>query len=99
MLCADIFSLCIPVLVIPFSQCFFLFVSINEVLNYGLHDVELGCKGVCSHIQQKDIQETCTITCDALGLYAFVKLIQTKDIDPIYYCEGLSPAASRYRGS
>jgi hypothetical protein len=62
-------------------------------LNYGLQDIELGCKGVCGHIQRKDIQETCSITCDALGLYAFVKLVSTRDIDPIYYCEGLSSFA------
>jgi hypothetical protein len=63
--------------------------SINEILNDGLHDIELGCKGVCGNIKSsKALQETCTVTCDALGLVEFVKLIQTKDIDPIFYCEG-----------
>jgi hypothetical protein len=66
--------------------------SINEILNDGVQDVELGCKGVCSHVKDKALQETCTITCDALGLLEFVKILQTKDIDPIYYCEGLSAA-------
>ena len=56
--------------------------------SYSLN-IELGCKGVCGNIKSsKALQETCTVTCDALGLVEFVKLIQTKDIDPIFYCEG-----------
>jgi hypothetical protein len=66
--------------------------SINEILNDGLQDVELGCKGVCSHVKSKDLQETCAITCDALGIVEFIRLLSTTDIDPIYYCEGLSAA-------
>lgn len=74
-----------------------LFCSINEILNDGLQDVEKGCKGICSHVKSKYLQQTCSILCDAVGLIEFVKIIKTKDFDPIYYCEGLSAAIMLYK--
>ena len=66
--------------------------SINEILSDGLKDAELGCKGVCSHVKDKTLQETCGYLCDAIGLIEFLKFVKNKDFDPIYFCEGLSAA-------
>eukprot|EP01111_Echinosteliopsis_oligospora_P010550 TRINITY_DN330_c0_g1_i1.p1 TRINITY_DN330_c0_g1~~TRINITY_DN330_c0_g1_i1.p1 ORF type:complete len:264 (+),score=54.15 TRINITY_DN330_c0_g1_i1:84-794(+) len=62
----------------------------NELLNYILDGGVIGgCGDLCGKLPKKDEQITCNLICDYVGIKEFVKVINSTDPDPIYYCEDL----------
>ena len=75
------------------SQCINSFdilleLTLDTILQYDIMD---SCGELCQIVAQKSGSEfvgfLCTVGCDALGIAAFVKLLNDADLDPIYYCE------------
>lgn len=61
-------------------------ILLNEILNVG---VVGGCNKLCSGLKQKGTQTACNLICDVVGMKAFVKVLNSTDLDPIYFCEEL----------
>ncbi|CAF3984870.1 unnamed protein product [Rotaria sordida] len=63
-------------------------VTLDIILQFGIMDT---CGHLCDLVIEKSGSELlgliCTMGCDFLGLEEFAKLVQSADIDPIYYCE------------
>jgi len=61
---------------------------LNVILNVG---VVGGCGSLCGKAfpSAATEQKVCNLLCDGVGIYAFIKLLNTygKDIDTIYFCE------------
>lgn len=74
--------------------------ALNELLNAILNLGVIGeCSKVCTYIADKIGSQVagvvCNLLCDYVGIKEFVKIIETADLDPIYYCE-LLKACSIY---
>eukprot|EP01128_Nolandella_sp_AFSM9_P000789 TRINITY_DN10910_c0_g1_i1.p2 TRINITY_DN10910_c0_g1~~TRINITY_DN10910_c0_g1_i1.p2 ORF type:complete len:273 (+),score=65.96 TRINITY_DN10910_c0_g1_i1:50-820(+) len=59
-------------------------IILNEVLNEGIRG---DCSLLCSYLKNAYEQDACIVGCDSLGIYEFIKWLESTDIDPIYYCE------------
>eukprot|EP00047_Mylnosiga_fluctuans_P001514 m.220677 g.220677 ORF g.220677 m.220677 type:complete len:258 (+) comp10434_c0_seq1:1193-1966(+) len=70
--------------------------SINILLNIILQEGVVGsCGKICGALANKTHSPTlgslCNIFCDIAGVEEFIKIIETLDLDPFYFCELLSP--------
>ena len=66
--------------------------GINQLLNAILKGgIAGGCSEICSNAfpTKKSEQGVCNMICDAVGVYAFVQLVEKYSgyLDPIYFCE------------
>merc|ERR1712166_515216 len=61
-------------------------ILLNEILNVG---VVGGCNKLCSGLKKKGSQTVCNLICDVVGMKTFVKVLNSTDLDPIYFCEEL----------
>jgi len=66
----------------------------DEELNKLLHDVTIAnggvidsCNALCSQLNSSTEATICDLVCSAVGIEAFVDLIDAIDPDPIYICE------------
>lgn len=73
------FSLCSPCVQIG-SQG--INILLNEILNAG---VVGGCNKLCSALPKG--KTVCDIACAAIGIKAFIGILNHTDLDPIYFCE------------
>lgn len=71
-------------------------VVLDIILQYGVVDT---CGHLCDLVVDKTGSEllgfVCTLGCDFLGLEEFAKIMQSADIDPIYYCETINLCPSK----
>merc|ERR1711865_140950 len=47
------------------------------------------CIQLCSGLKKKGSQTVCNLICDVVGMKTFVKVLNSTDLDPIYFCEEL----------
>lgn len=61
---------------------------LQVIIEYGVLNT---CGDLCALVANKTKSDfigfICTFGCDVLGIQEFIKLIESADIDPIYYCE------------
>jgi len=57
---------------------------LNEILNVGVIG---GCGKLCSGLKTKGTRLACNVACDVVGVKAFIKALNSTDLDPIYFCE------------
>ncbi len=74
--------------------------AINVILNVILDEGILQtCGELCSIVANKTgsvlVGDICDLACDGVGLYEFIRLIITADLDPIWYCELADLCASK----
>lgn len=58
---------------------------LDLVIQYG---ISKGC-AICGDLKSKPEQEVCGLLCEIVGIEAFVKILRSSDIDPIYVCSEL----------
>jgi hypothetical protein len=61
-------------------------ILLNEILNAGVIG---GCNKLCSGLKTKGAKTACNIVCDVVGVKTFIKVLNSTDLDPIYFCEKL----------
>jgi len=59
---------------------------LNEILNAGIVG---GCSKLCSLVPSRLGALACDVLCDSVGVKEFIKVLNSTDIDPIYFCEEL----------
>lgn len=73
-------ALCMP--------CVELGSGINTLSSYVLGAGAVGtCPNVCSNMPSKVGQLVCSITCDSVGVTAFMQALNRTGLDPIFFCE------------
>lgn len=76
----------------------FIDIVLNVILQYGVINT---CGDLCEIVAEKSGSSLfgfiCTIGCDVLGIEEFVKLVESADLDPIYYCETIKLCPSEFK--
>jgi len=73
-------------------------VILNIILEVGVLD---SCGQLCDLVADKTgsnfLGFVCMLGCDIFGIEEFIKLIESADIDPIYYCEEVKLCPSKIK--
>ena len=77
-------------------------ISINIILNAILNQgIMQSCGDLCAIVandtKSKIVGDLCDVACDGFGIYEFIRLIITADLDPIWYCEMAHGCPSKQR--
>jgi len=74
--------------------------AVNEILNIIANvGVIGGCAKVCSYLPNQLEATICDLLCSAVGIDAFVHLVEDADPDPIWICQSLRVCPSSTNGS